>query len=237
MLFGYNHHSNYTQRDCVLKISTLLLSILCIGLTGCEDKKPESAPDATENTTEVFTQKSTEGQQDKRFQLSKKKGALVDISKAEKIEPETFTLDANHTVTVSDQKLIFHKNEQPIVIVNVFATWCPPCIGAISSLNDLQKKHKNELFISGIITHDLIDKPKLRTFISKHQINYFISNSTDNDAFVNLLTRTLRLAKNFSIPLTVMYVDGEYFTHYEGIIPIEMIEYDIEQAKKQLRPR
>jgi len=29
-----------------------------------------------------------------------------------------------------------------------------------------------------------------------------------------------------------MYVDGQYFTHYEGLVPIEMIEYDIEQAKK-----
>jgi len=47
----------------------------------------------------------------------------------------------------------------------------------------------------------------------------------------------LELPENFSIPLTVMYLNGEYFTHYEGSVPVEMIEYDIQQAKKQLNIR
>ena len=237
MLFGYNHHTNYTQRDCVLKISALLLPILFIGLTGCEDKKPDTTPIPIENTTEIFTEKAIDDQQGKRFQVEKKKDMLDDILKVEITKPETFTFDENHTVTVSDQKVIFHKSEQPIVIVHIFATWCPPCIGEIAYLNDLQKKHQKELFITGILTHDIIDQPALKTFVSKHQVNYFISNSTHNDAFANLLARTLRLPKNFSIPLTVMYVEGKYFTHYEGAVPVEMIEYDIQQAKKQLKPR
>lgn len=237
MLFGYNHHTNYTQRDRVLKISALLLPILFIGLTGCEDKKPDTAPIPIENTTEFFTKKAIDKQQDKRFQVEKKKNMLDDIPKAEIIKPETFAFDENHTVTVSSQKVIFHKSEQPIVIVNIFSTWCPPCIGEIAYLNDLQKKYHKELFITGVLTHDILDQPALETFVSKHQVNYFISNSTHNDAFANLLARTLRLPKNFSIPLTVMYVEGKYFTHYEGAVPVEMVEYDIQQARKQLKPR
>lgn len=245
MLFGYNHHTNYTQRDCVLKISALFLSILFIIFTiyvGWEDKKPEHTTISIENTTEILAKKAIDDQQDKRFQIDKKKNDTLnnisdDIPKVETIKPETFIFDENHTVTASDQKVIFHKSEQPIVIVNIFATWCPPCIGEIAYLNDLQTKHQKKLFIVGILTHDTIDKPALETFISKHQVNYFITNSTYNDAFANLLARTLRLPKNFSIPLTVMYVEGKYFTHYEGTVPVEMIEYDIQQAKKQLKLR
>ena len=54
---------------------------------------------------------------------------------------------------------------------------------------------------------------------------------------MHLLASTLDLPKNFPIPLTVIYVEGKYFTHYEGSVPVEMIEYDIQQAKKQLKAR
>jgi len=259
MLFGYNRHTNYTKRVCVQKIGAVLLLILLIILSiyiGWEEEEPKVISMPVENTTEIFTQKDTDEQQDKRFKLEKKQEDMpenishniTDETTTVEIpvpEPEkttaTFTLvntkEVNHTVTLSGQKVVFDTNEKPIVLVNLFATWCTPCIGKIPYLNDLQKKYQKELFVNGILTHDTIDQPALETFMAKHQVNYFISNSTDNDAFANLLASTLHLPENFSIPLTVMYVEGEYFTHYEGIVPVEMIEYDIQQAKKQLKSR
>lgn len=238
------------------KIGAVLLLILLIILfifIGWEDEKTEVASIPTENTTEVFSAKDSIEQEDKRFKIRKTQDELLDtlpttelstpeinISVPEKA-PEIFTLintkEESHKVTVSDRKVIFQNATQPIVIVNLFATWCPPCIGEIPYLNDLQKKHKKELFVVGILTHDSIVQAELETFMAKNQVNYFISNGTYNDMFSNLLATTLHLPKNFSIPLTVMYVEGEYFTHYEGAVPVEMIEYDIQQAKKQLKSR
>ena len=73
--------------------------------------------------------------------------------------------------------------------------------------------------------------------MAQQQINYFISNTKENDTFAMRLADQLQLDENFSIPLTVIYLNGEYFTHYEGAVPVEMIEYDIQQAKKQLKSR
>jgi len=240
----------------VHKIGAVLLLILLIILfifIGWEDEKPDTTSIPIEDTTEVFTRKDRVDQEDKRFKIGKKQDELLDgppktevstpeitISVPEK-EPELFTLintkAESHKVTVNNRKVIFQNATQPIVIVNLFATWCPPCIGEIPYLNDLQKKHKKELFVVGILTHDSIVQAELETFMAKNQVNYFISNGTYNDAFANLLATTLHLPKNFSIPLTVMYVEGEYFTHYEGVVPVEMIEYEIQQAKKQLKSR
>lgn len=217
-----------------------------MGLTGCEDKKQDDTPVTTENTTEIFTQKDINIQKNKRFKLEKKQRDLLDTPSGVEIfipgeKSVSFTLlntkSQSHKVTVSNQKVIFNQRKHAIVILNLFATWCPPCIGEIAYLNDLQKKYQENVFIAGILTHDGIDKTALETFISKHHINYFISNSTQNDAFASLLAQTLQLPENFSIPLTAMYVNGEYFTHYEGSVPVEMIEYDIQQAKKQLKLR
>jgi thiol-disulfide isomerase/thioredoxin len=223
---------------------SLLLSVLIILIIyiGGNEQQPESTPLPTENTTELLKQKDTIAGENERFKLTKQKNILPQKRSSLPEGPaKVFTLIStkvkSHTVTVSDQKVMFQDTTQPIVIVNLFATWCPPCIGEIPYLNDLQKKYKEKLFVVGILTHDSIMQDALDTFMAKNQINYFISNGTDNDTFADQLAATLDLPENFSIPLTVMYVNGEYFTHYEGAVPVEMIEYDIQQAKQQLKSR
>ena len=238
----------------------LLISLIIVVIISIvwEDEKPDATPIPIENTTEVISQTDTLVQEEKRFKLERKQEIpAVDTPKEElsidKIPAEetnisatqkathTFTLvntkNESHQVTLSDHKITFQQNEKPIVMLNLFATWCQPCIGQIAYFHDLQKKYQKELFVAGILTHDNIDKSSLETFMAKQQINYFIFHTIDNDAFASLLANELRLDENFSIPLTVIYVDGEYFTHYEGIVPVEMIEYDIQQAKKQLKSR
>ncbi len=236
------------------KIGALLLLVLLI-IVGIfivfEDETPDTLPIPVEDTTEIITNNESAKQEDKRFKLAKPQDEVLDsetelpssdikVSQPQ-IKPDTFTLintkTESHNLTISDQKLILQNNTRPIVIVNIFATWCPPCTGQIPYLNDLQKIHKTDLFVIGILTHDTIVQSELETFMAKNQVNYFISNSTHNNMFANLLASTLHLPNNFSIPLTVMYVKGEYFTHYEGSVPVEMIEYDIQQAKKQLKLR
>jgi thiol-disulfide isomerase/thioredoxin len=229
------------HKKIAMLLSLILLIILIIYI-GWEDKQPESTPLPTENTTEVLTEKDKTGQEDKRFKLTMKEDTLPQMKPSiQETQPEAFTLIntkvKSHKVTVSDQEVIFQDTIQPIVMVNLFATWCPPCIGEIPYLNDLQKKYEKELLVVGILTHDNIIQDELETFMAKNQINYFISNGRENDAFATLLASTLDLPKNFPIPLTVIYVEGKYFTHYEGSVPVEMIEYDIQQAKKQLKAR
>lgn len=236
MLFCYNRCTNYSKRDCVHKISALLLSILLISLTGCEDKKPEETPLPVENTTEFISQH----QDDSDKQTMPHHDNASTPLKIPKVitQSDTFMLlntkSKSHKVTFSHDKIIFQNNNKAIVLINIFATWCPPCIGELSYLNTLQNKYTKDLFLVGVLTHDPIDIPSLESFIAKHEIKYFISNSPHNNAFSGRLASTLQLPQNFSIPLMIMYVNGKYFTHYEGTVPVEMIEYDIKQAKKQL---
>lgn len=253
LLFGYNRRTNYTKRVCVRKIGVLLLLILfviIIIVIGFRDENADTSLIPVEDTTEYFGKKENTEDQNDRFKISKEQDEhLVSPSKkklhvrernisAADQKPETFTLTdtktQSHNITVSSQMVILQNNVKPIVIVNLFATWCEPCIGEIPYLNDLQKKHKEDLLVIGILTHDTIAPSELETFMAKNEMKYFVSNSKYNDSFANLLTYTLDLPENFSVPLTVIYVHGKYFTHYEGSVPVEMIEYDLEQAKKQL---
>jgi len=207
----------------VHKIAVLLLLVSLLGLVGCEDKPDEDTLTASENTTEILSK-----QGNKKHKSTQ--------------EHATFTLHNNthsqeYNLTIYDEDIEIKEHNAPIVLLHFFATWCPPCIAEMPYLNDLQKKYRKELFVAGILTHDNIEEAALQTIIAKNGVRYFVSNAAQNDALATRLTRTLGLPENFTIPLIVIYVEGQYFTHYEGNIPVEMIEYDIEQAKKQLKAR
>ncbi len=221
-------------------LSILLLSFILFSfsLTGCQEKKEDTPLIAIENTTEIFTQKDkdkiAEKKLQKRLMITK-----ADHSKkpsSSQIETDTFILkniqQMKHTLTIRNQKVNFHDIDQAIVIVHFFTTWYSPCCGEIPYLSDLQKKYKKKVFISGILVNDTQSEDTLNKFIHKYHADYFISNSKQNDIFAAKVVKDLHLPKNFPIPLTVIYVEGNYYTHYEGAVPIEMIEHDIRQAIK-----
>jgi len=135
-------------------------------------------------------------------------------------------------IAVNGGRYRFINLKNRIIIVNIFATWCPPCIGEIPHLNALQRKYKDKIDVLGILLYDNeLGNGNLKRFIKDNRVEFFISNSNrENSRFTKFLAPKLRLKPNFSIPLTIMFVDGRYFTHYEGSVPEEMVESDIKQA-------
>jgi len=152
-----------------------------------------------------------------------------------------FTNLANQTQTiqVKNNYYTFPKIKQPIVLINFLATWCPPCIGQIPHLNKLQKKYKDNLYILGTLIYDDGIKDKdLDKFIASQKINFFVSKDINNSIkFSNFIAPKLQLKPNFSLPLMILFLNGKYYTHYEGSIPEEIIESDIKQALDKIKDR
>jgi thiol-disulfide isomerase/thioredoxin len=218
-------------RSCL--VFTFLPFVALFFFTGCEDKKEQDHPIPVENTTTVFTQKDKDQQEDK-----KKTEINNTVSQENNISTDTVILSDiqqnQHTLTVDrDQTIIFHDIDQPIVLINFFATWCSPCRAEIPYLSDLQKKYEKKVFIAGILVNDTPDNNELKQFTDKNHAEYFISNSKQNDTFASKIVKELQLSENFPIPLTVIYKNGHYFTHYEGAVPVEMIDHDIQEAIKE----
>lgn len=64
-----------------------------------------------------------------------------------------------------------------VVLLDFWATWCPPCRAAIPELIDLQHKFKKQgLVIMGISMDDprRVDDNKLLAFVEKYKINYLV---------------------------------------------------------------
>lgn len=229
------------------QITALLLTLLFLTFTGCEEKKPEQDSIPVENTTVIVTQ-------EKKVDLTQKVQQIKEVkeiqSTTEKIPEEihtqtvknhdnTFVLldieEKSYTAELTQEGVIFPHNTKPIVLVQFFATWCAPCLGEIAYLNDLQEANKEDLFVTGILTRDNIDTPALQTFIKEHQINYMLLRNQTDDTLGGDIAQKLGIEGTYSIPLIVIYLEGKYYTHYEGSVPVEMIKYDIKQAKKNYK--
>jgi len=195
-------------------------------MTGCEDKKSDLSKEHVKTkTTKNATQKHKEDNQSEN-----------NSSKAQDlVEPKyTYTLsdmnDTNHSITIENKYIEISNVSEPIIIINFFATWCPPCKGEIPYLVDLQKKYEGKLFIAGVLVNDTPDKEALESFLKTYDVNYFVSNSSQNNDLSKLAIAKLKLPKDLPLPLTILFKGGHYYSHYEGAVPVEMLEYDIKNA-------
>jgi len=204
----------------VKPLKFLLLTTFFLCFTGCEDKKtdiPEKSGKTIVSDMNKQTQKDETLQ--KEMELRKKYTFMLsDIN------------ETNHSISVKNKYIEISDVNQKIILINLFATWCPPCRGEIPYLTDLQTKYKDTLFIAGILVNDSPDKEALQTFLDQYAINYFVSNSEQNNALAKLAAEKLQLEDNFSIPLTILFKGGHYYSHYEGAVPVEMLEHDIKNA-------
>ena len=133
-----------------------------------------------------------------------------------------------YTVTKEGNNYTLKNAKHKVVLYDIFATWCPPCRAAIPHLSQLQKKYPDIKIIS--LTIEDISNADLKAFINEHHGDYTFVNSKDNRRLATSMASSLGAGQDFPIPFIIIYVDGNYFTHYNGAIAPEMIEADIKRA-------
>ena len=83
-----------------------------------------------------------------------------------------------------------------VVLLNFWATWCPPCKAEMPSMNRLQKKFKNRGFvIIAVSTDGRIDEPK--DFITKNPVSFIVLHDSK-------LKVSRNLYKVFMMPTTFL---------------------------------
>lgn len=143
---------------------------------------------------------------------------FAQANKAEKI-PSVILKDLNgKTVNLDDFK-------GKVILLNFWATWCPPCRAEIPELIKWQKEYGNQgLQIIGI-TYPPTNRTKIRSFVRETEINYPI-------LFGSKKTKQL-FDSGDTMPFSVVIdKDGNIKERIEGIIFAE--EFD-EKVKPLLK--
>ncbi len=89
------------------------------------------------------------------------------VQAAEAEKPRSTTLE---TLNMDALQKVLDSHKGKFVIVNFFATWCPPCREEIPGLVSIAEKRKNDVVIIGL-SSDESQRP-LPDFIKKLKINY-----------------------------------------------------------------
>ena len=135
-----------------IKLLCLILVLMFI-VAGCKKKEPE--PPQPEQTKVKAEEKATP--------------PLVDKAQSEpdsKAAPSFTLQDLNgKQVSLSDFK-------GKVVILDFWATWCPPCVKEIPHFVELYEQYKGQEFTIVGISVDRQGVSVVKPFVQKYQVNY-----------------------------------------------------------------
>jgi len=168
-------------------------------------------------------------------------GCTSEKQEQKKIKNTTLKVNSNELTltTLQNEKLLLEKTAEgfklknskaKILILDIFATWCPPCQSEASVLANIQKKYAKDIKVIGVTIEENIPNEKLKTFKQNYSANYTLVNSSQNKQVITTLTEQLKLGKNFGIPLLAIFKDGKLVKYYQGVVEEEFIESDIKRA-------
>lgn len=192
-----------------MQMKFIWFSVLVIFLTftGCNDKKENTPKEETPKEQTIQEKTNPEPPSDKK---------IVVLS------------DTNGTqwkIEQIDDRLVFEGLENRVVLLNFFATWCPPCKAEIPHLINLQNKYKDKFTIISVLLEENKPNEQIQEFIKEYEINYTVTNSAQNFVLADLVGGVQ------SIPLMLLYdTKGKQVQNYIGAIPEEMLEIDIQAA-------
>jgi len=194
------------------KSLTVIVALLI--LQGCNSENSKESTTETEQHSEKRIAKNLISKRE--YILRGVEGEVIKVTK----EGNRFKIDT----------------DAPLVLFDFFATWCPACRAVAPHLANLQAKYPKEIKVVGVLIEENKNDQDVIDFKEQFNANYMIANSTSkNDKFANFkfsneIASLLRQPRSFPIPLLVLLKNGEYFTHYVGAVPEEMIDSDIKEA-------
>ena len=184
--------------------TAILIILVASGCSSNEEKKTQQTAQEQTATPKVTQKKDTA-----------KNDAIV------------LTDTSGDTIKVKQTSdgFIFEGYEGKVVLLNFFATWCPPCKAEIPHLNNLQKKYAKDIKIISVVLEENKSNEEIIKFMNKYGVEFTITNSPDNFKLAKILGGVE------SIPFMVIYDrKGSYSQHYVGAVVQEMIEADIKKV-------
>jgi hypothetical protein len=136
--------------------------------------------------------------------------------------------EKEHSIHIAKQRLILKDINQPYILLHFFNPKSP---ATLSYLTQLQQENRQNLFIASILLENNLNQEAFDAFQKEHNATHFTSYSYNNALVYTKLLNTFTALENSALPLSILFKQGTYYRHYEGEVPIEMIQHDLNYIK------
>ncbi len=159
------------------------------------------------------------------------KESVIAHNSAKNIQITLSTLD-NQEIVATNNKNIWSfegKNlKNKIVLVNFWATWCPPCRVEIPHFLHIREQYKDDFEIIGVLMEQDKNKNSLQNFVNQYKITYPVTTSFQNFLLSDAMGGARGLPTSYLINKK-----GKIIQIYQGAIPAQMLKRDILNAIKE----
>ena len=218
-----------------MKKTNLLLILSFLLLLGCEETKTKETYITVENTTEIFTPK--ENKQQKLNYTKEKKQNNHTKKPTNKNLKKTFTLNTskenNFVLHIDNKHISVDTIQTPLILISLFNTKSNQNSTELPYLLRLKNKYKKQLTVLTILVDQEEKNKVLQAYPELSDIYYFFTHKEEMTQFMQTIKKILEIKEKLTLPLSILYKNGNYYIHYEGSTPIEMLEHNIHQAIHQ----
>lgn len=158
----------------------------------------------------------------------------------------TSIMGSEITLLRKESGFVIKGDEDKIVFVDIFGTFCKPCQEEAPELMNFQLKNSDDLVVIGLsYLEEVTDEYVMENFVSKYNAYYFIVNSDKNKKIVDTITEDIDYNKAVSVPFKVVLKDGKYQNvtdvyednpdnkFYIGKVAMDVIQEDIDRIKSK----
>ncbi len=135
-----------------------------------------------------------------------------------------------HDIKLTQIETLIAEKKPGLIIINLWATWCPPCVAELPHFGNIYKKYSKEkvrLYLINIEGKEIKEKV-LKPFLKKNALPcpvYLLEGGKPEE-----LEKVLKTEISGALPITIIYnSEGKLIKKFEGAIT----ENDIELVLKQ----
>jgi len=164
---------------------------------------------------------------------SNKAQEVTNTNMLEKIQDKketsyTLTTTTGEEITFElENDILFSKElNGKMVLLNFWATWCPPCIKEMPSFVEVQEKYKDDFIIIGVVFDKKYKKDVLDEFMKKYKMNFPVTIGEENYRLAKAMDDVKMIPESF-----LFSKEGILLEKFVGEIKSSKLESYIKDSK------
>ncbi|MGH2327219.1 TlpA family protein disulfide reductase [Campylobacter taeniopygiae] len=152
---------------------------------------------------------------------------------------------ANKTLVRTDKGFVVKGEEDKVLMIDFFGTFCTPCKEEALNLSNLWRNNSDKLIIIGLTHFEDVSDDAVKKFANDYGAYYFLSNSSQNDRIIAQILKDINYQSMEQLPFKVVMKNGNYqnlsdywnnntsVNFYLGKIPTQIIQDDLNRIYKE----